>query len=691
LELKPEQKDYTNTVVIVDGCPVVDQTKAELLTNVLIKKFSAVGEITYSNMPRDANQHTKGYMFIGYQTPDLAAKAVDEMNNFQLDKAHTLLVTLLSDFEQSVNVKAEWTPIEKKPYVERGNLRSWLLNEYCRDQFALLEKNGDACSVYWHATNEVIPVEQREYWSEGWVQWSPQGTYLATMHQKGVILWGGEHFQRVGRFAHADVRLADFSPQERFMVTLSVCQGDEANQTQSLVEIIIWDVLKGTACRRFTSTIETWPTFKWSNDDAYAATLQSGKIYIYETENFRMLDKKPLAANVGISDFSWSPTDRIIAYWVAETANTPARVALVSVPSRNELCTKNLFSVAEISLIWHPQGDFLAVQVLRCNKKKVDSDKQVKYMGTFVNFEIVRMRAKLYPVDQVALKDAVSCFQWESNGNRFAFVKTGSGGSVSVPIYELTKAGKVREVSVLSRDGTRINDLRWSPKGNTFVIANLKGADTSIEFIDANECQSLAKVEHPMATELHWDSTGRYVASVVTSFTQKSDNAVWFWSSIGRPLHQMSVTGLRIFSWRPFPPTLLSAEQIQASVECIGFERKLMCGVELHYVPHSSKFPSHPPDTYVARFSLQALKKSLASKYSAHFDTQDKMLASEVSRELMRKRNQMMSDFAAWRENLLNRYRADKPKRDALRGKLVVFFIDFLCSVDASQVRLTVK
>ncbi|VDK86688.1 unnamed protein product, partial [Dibothriocephalus latus] len=386
-----------------------------------------------------------------------------------------------------------------------GNLRSWLLNEYCRNQFALLDKEGDACSIYWHTNNEVIPVEQREDWSEGWVMWSPQGTYLATMHSKGVILWGGDKFQRVGRFAHAGVRMADFSPQERFMVTLSPCPGGEENpQLRSLMEIIIWDVLKGTACRRFTATIESWPTFKWSNDDAYAATLQGGKIYIYETETFRTLDKKPLTANVGI-------------------------IALVSVPSRNELCTKNLFSVAEISLIWHPQGDFLAVQVLRCNKKKVDSDNQVKYIGTFVNFEI-----------------------------------TGSGGVTSVPIYELTKAGKVREVSVLARDGSRINELSWSPKGNTFVIANLKGADTSIEFIDANECQSLAKVEHPMASELHWDTTGRYLASVVSNFTQKSDNAVWFWSAIGRPLHQLPVTGLRQFAWRPFPPTLLSAEQIQA-------------------------------------------------------------------------------------------------------------------------------
>lgn len=68
-----------------------------------------------------------------------------------------------------------------------------------------------------------------------------------------------------------------------------------------------------------------------------------------------------------------------------------------------------------------------------------------------------------------------------------------------------------------------------------------------------------------MASELHWDGTGRYLASVVSCFKQKSDNAVWFWNSVGRPLYQKQVTGLHIFAWRPYPPTLLSPEQINVS------------------------------------------------------------------------------------------------------------------------------
>ena len=238
------------------------------------------------------------------------------------------------------------------------------------------------------------------------------------------------------------------------MVTLSQIVEGREKQNSPVCDMIIWDVRKGKMCRSFSGTINSWPAFKWSHDDAFVAILQSGKIYIYETDTFSLLDKKPIIMPVGINDFTWSPTDNIISFWSPETNNTPARyllpiilfsnscvliivfiidgltdmlpellnlvdfkiiilttcfineqpnqnfvvdkgvnlqlfsdyvlsrVALISIPSRKELCTKNLISVAEIQLLWHPQGDFLCVQVLRCNKKKIE-DGQVKYLVSY--------------------------------------------------------------------------------------------------------------------------------------------------------------------------------------------------------------------------------------------------------------------------------------------------------------------
>nr|CDS30771.2 eukaryotic translation initiation factor 3 [Hymenolepis microstoma] len=420
--------------------------------------------------------------------------------------------------------------------------------------------------------------------------------------------------------------MIDFSPNERFMVTLS--QKPESRASNNPVcDMIVWDICKETVCRNFSGAISSWPAFKWSHDDAYVATVQGGKIYVYGTEDFSLVDGKPIIAPVPINNFEFSPTENILAFWTQETNSTPSRVALISIPSRKELCTKNLFQVASIILDWHPQGDYLCIQVERYNKKKMEEG-HIKYLGTFINLEIVRLREKLFPIDQITVKDATSLtnFAWEPTGNRFAYIAVDNANKNTIPLYSLTKSGKVAELATFERPNTRINCLKWSPKGNIFVVANLNAADASLEFIDANDCQALSKVDHPMAGEIHWDGTGRYVASVVTSFRQKSDNGVWFWNSVGSSLYQKKMTGLQLFAWRPFPPSLLSPEQINK------------------------------------------IKKDLGTKYSPQFDVEDKMLASKASRDVMERRQTLTSKFNAWRTNLLSRYSADKAKRDKLRG-----------------------
>lgn len=78
-------------------------------------------------------------------------------------------------------------------------------------------------------------------------------------------------------------------------------------------------------------------------------------------------------------DFSWSPTDDIIAYWVPEQSNTPARVTLIEIPSRLELCVRNLFNVADCKMHWQKSGDYLCVKVDRYKTKKMDDKEQTKY------------------------------------------------------------------------------------------------------------------------------------------------------------------------------------------------------------------------------------------------------------------------------------------------------------------------
>ena len=47
-----------------------------------------------------------------------------------------------------------------------------------------------------------VQVYSREFWTGSYVQWSPHGSYLATMHQQGVAVWGTGAFSRIHRYAH---------------------------------------------------------------------------------------------------------------------------------------------------------------------------------------------------------------------------------------------------------------------------------------------------------------------------------------------------------------------------------------------------------------------------------------------------------------------------------------------------------
>ena len=66
-------------------------------------------------------------------------------------------------------------------------------------------------------------------------------------------------------------------------------------------------------------------------------------------KSFGLLEKRSLVCK-GITDYQWSPTDHFVAYWVPEQGANPAKVALIQLPSREEIRSKNLFQVSEVGV-----------------------------------------------------------------------------------------------------------------------------------------------------------------------------------------------------------------------------------------------------------------------------------------------------------------------------------------------------
>lgn len=100
LEQKPKESDGYENVIVVDGCPQVGPERLEKLQSVINKIFSKFGKIVNEYYPTTETGVTTGYIFLEYSNPQNAAEAVKSTNNCKLDKQHTFLVNLFTDFKK---------------------------------------------------------------------------------------------------------------------------------------------------------------------------------------------------------------------------------------------------------------------------------------------------------------------------------------------------------------------------------------------------------------------------------------------------------------------------------------------------------------------------------------------------------------------------------------------------------------
>ncbi|XP_011498180.1 PREDICTED: eukaryotic translation initiation factor 3 subunit B [Ceratosolen solmsi marchali] len=630
IEQKPSETDGVESVIVIDGVPIVEPKRLEKLQSVIEKIYGKFGAIVNKYYPQDENGMTKGYVFFEYSNPTSALNAVKQANNYKIDKIHTFKVNLFTDFKKFENIPEDWEPPKSQPFKAATDLHNYLLDPDAYDQFCIVSGNVGSTSVqiWQNCAPDCVVVEDRPRWTDTYVKWSPLGTYLATFHKLGVALWGGPQFPQQVKFIQRGVECIDFSPCERYLVTYSPrSEGTDKR-------LVMWDILTGQEKRSFQPDgPNVWPIFRWSHNDKYVAYMGEDVLSVYETPSFGLLDKKSIKIP-GIRDFSWSPTDNIIAFWVPEDKDVPARVTLMEIPSRNEIRKNNLFNVADCKIFWQKSGDYLCVKVDRFAKKKEKTEQKYTesckfqtlqhFQGMSYNFEIFHMREKLIPVDSVEIKEPIHSFAWEPVGNKFAIIH-GESPSVNVSFYEVRCGHGPALLKKLEKKAC--NHLFWSPSGQFIVLAGLTTMSGALEFIDTNDFTVMNLTDHYQTSDVEWDPTGRYVVTSVSSWKTSVDNAYWLWTFQGRILKRVNLNHFNQFLWRPRPPTLLTSDQIKE------------------------------------------IKKNL-KKYSAQFESKDRLRLTRASKELIEKRCALMKSFDTYRTERTEEWNKQKKRRMELRKNI---------------------
>eukprot|EP00842_Homolaphlyctis_polyrhiza_P003378 jgi/Hompol1/4040/HPOL_003462-RA len=582
-----EPSGFAN-VVVVDNVPIVDESKEAKLVSVILKLFKNVGTVREGGirLPKDAaTGMSKGFMFIEFETAEQADLAIHQVNGYKLDKTHTLMLTKFDNIESYTKIPDEFVAPAAEEFVPKEHLKSWLTDRRARDQWVMFK--GNEVGVYWNNKSEKPDLATlREGWSDYYVQWSPQGKYLVTVHNQGIALWGGPGWEKIMRFMHPKVKLVDFSPDESYMVTWS--HDPFVNSEGQSHHVAFWDIATGQQLRTFASepasagaaaadntrsapaaTVKVdWPMFKWSHDSKYFARMTTGQqsaISVYETPSMGLLDKKSFKIE-NLQSFEWSPSDNILSYWTPEIGNIPARVTLCKVPSREIVRTKNLFGVIDCKLFWQSAGDYLTVRVDRTKTKK-----QIQ-----TSFEVFRMREKDIPVDVAdhKLGEDVAGLYWEPAGTKFTVFAT-EGQKSTATFYQVQQqtpgavvgSSNVGTKAVKTCDAKNVNQVFWSPKGRFCVFAGIYGTpgmQGDLQFWDTDDFSILSTGEHHLCTDIAWDPTGRYVVSSVSSWRAQGDSGVMLWTFSGQQLTAQSIKQLKQILWRPRPPTLLTPAQQKA-------------------------------------------------------------------------------------------------------------------------------
>lgn len=557
-------------------------------------------------------------------------------------------LTDIERFGREGRVDEEHQEPDIPPFQEKEHLRSWLGDSTGRDQFAMYR--ADTVGVFWNRKKEQPDrAVTRENWTELFITWSPLGTFLTSTHQRGVQLWGGQSWNMHMRFPHPNVNLIDFSPNELYIVTWSAqpMQVDENHPALSMDDdgknYVVWEIRTGKPIRSFgeveigemdkekAAKIQR-PTFKWSSDDKYLARLNPGQsVSVYELPKMVLIDKTPVPID-GVSQFEWCPSlpsrdgiksyEQIFAYWSPEEGSTPAKVGIMSIPSRAILRTRTLFNVTDVKMRWQSESAYLAIKVDRHSKSG-------KSLAT--NLEVMRVKEKGVPIEVIeAVKETVVDLAWEPKGDRFVIITVGEAppaGSAVPPKTSISfftpdqvkgssHVGNFRCIS--TTDKKNQNSLFWSPKGRFIVVGTIASSQSSdLDFWDMGEKDLSEKeaaaaltlmntADHYGVTDVGWDATGRYVITSSSIWRNAMEAGFHLYDFRGMLLREETVEGIKQIIWRPRPQTLLSKDE------------------------------------------MRAIRKNLR-EYSKGFDEEDLAEAQQVDEAVVTIRREKLDEWLAWR------------------------------------------
>lgn len=539
---------WTNRV-LVDGLPEVnDEKKAQNLIKFLARlcvKSKCPIEPSEIFMPLK-NDTSLRFAILTFQDEETAKSAVTNLNGVFLDKKHQLSVTNFDEFDRLMEVPDVYS--EPRIYSQQ-ELKSWLTDPLGRDQFII--RYGDKTQVFWNDSIARSPElvsdgPEGKVWTDKYVCWSCSGTYLATLHVRGLVLWAGKSFDEMGKLEHYGITQASFSPCERYILTFNP-KG----------KFIVWNISTREEIRSFPAEDDKWGTYKWSFNGDYIGKLSEESIFIYNSETMAMLEddsgaKRPLHIE-NLAEFSWSPTANIISCYIRENSKKPALIKIISIPTRTQIALRTIFDARACTFFWQLEGDFLLSSISTISQDTHAAKKTL--------FEVMCLKLKNTPSFSFNLNAVVVSCAWQNGSTRFAVIHTRENHK-KFAIFEIDLK---KEITQIGERDTQMTEILWAPQGNHFVLFSKEKNKFMFYSLGDKGIIDIEERSYTNMNHLEWDPSGRYLIVAKTiefrsGVSQIQGSGYSIYNGQGELIYQNLLERFYQISWRPRPKFILPKE-----------------------------------------------------------------------------------------------------------------------------------
>ncbi|THG07617.1 hypothetical protein TEA_010332 [Camellia sinensis var. sinensis] len=344
-------------------------------------------------------------------------------------------------------------------------------------------------------------------------KFSEDGSKLMVIKSDSIIsIHDCKSSKEIRSFEVPNILAATLSPRGTYLQTFQkVSSPQEKN-------VILWKTETGDSVYRLfqkNMTKTTWPSIRFSSDEAIACRLATNEIQFFDGWDFSTgIINRLRVPGVAAVELSKNPGSHVAAF-VPESKGIPASVQVFACGKDSHsqpVARRSFFRCSTVQLNWNSGSTGLLIVVQSDVDKTNQSyygESKLHYLTTDGSHDGVVPLRKEGPVHDV---------QWSCSGSEFAVVY----GFMPARATVFDKKCN----ALLELGSGPYNTIRWNPKGKFLCVAGFGNLPGDMAFWDYMEKRQLGTTKAECSVTSEWSPDGCYFMTATTAPRLQVDNGI---------------------------------------------------------------------------------------------------------------------------------------------------------------------